>query len=173
GRRGPRGPVRIAGPMTATRLSETATAPPEAGRGFGSGVDSGTGGGLGGGGRGPGPGLVTAAVLVVVLVVSLGVAVTLGAASIGVADVVASVRARLTGQDAGLSQMQEGIIWSLRMPRVLTAAAVGAGLALCGAVMQATTRNPLSDPYLLGLSSGASVGAVLALLVGAQALLPP
>ena len=159
--------------MTATRLSETATAPPEAGRGFGSGVDSGTGGGLGGGGRGPGPGLVTAAVLVVVLVVSLGVAVTLGAASIGVADVVASVRARLTGQDAGLSQMQEGIIWSLRMPRVLTAAAVGAGLALCGAVMQATTRNPLSDPYLLGQSSGASVGAVLALLVGAQALLPP
>ena len=147
--------------MTATRLSETATAPLEAGRG------------LGGGGRGPGPGLVTAAVLVVVLVVSLGVAVTLGAASIGVADVVASVRARLTGQDAGLSQMQEGIIWSLRMPRVLTAAAVGAGLALCGAVMQATTRNPLSDPYLLGLSSGASVGAVLALLVGAQALLPP
>ena len=52
------------------------------------------------------------------------------------------------------------------MPRVLTAAAVGAGLALCGAVMQALTRNPLADPYLLGLSSGASVGAVIVIVLG-------
>ena len=58
------------------------------------------------------------------------------------------------------------------MPRVLTAAAVGAGLALCGAVMQALTRNPLADPYLLGLSSGASVGAVIVIVLGVGLLLP-
>jgi iron complex transport system permease protein len=55
---------------------------------------------------------------------------------------------------------------------VLTAAAVGAGLALSGAVMQAITRNQLADPYLLGLSSGASLGAVSVLLLGVAVLLP-
>ena len=58
------------------------------------------------------------------------------------------------------------------MPRVLTAAAVGAGLAISGAVMQALTRNSLADPYLLGLSSGASLGAVAVLLLGVSLLLP-
>jgi iron complex transport system permease protein len=55
---------------------------------------------------------------------------------------------------------------------VLTAGAVGAGLALAGVVMQAITRNPLADPYLLGLSSGASLGAVAVLLLGTALLLP-
>ena len=63
-------------------------------------------------------------------------------------------------------------MWDLRLPRVLTAAAVGAGLALAGAVMQSLTRNPLADPYLLGLSSGASLGAVAVLVVGVSLLLP-
>jgi len=63
-------------------------------------------------------------------------------------------------------------VWELRLPRVLTAAAVGAGLAIAGAVMQAITRNPLADPYLLGLSSGASLGAVSVVLLGASLLLP-
>jgi iron complex transport system permease protein len=55
---------------------------------------------------------------------------------------------------------------------VLTAAAVGAGLALAGAVMQSLTRNPLADPYLLGLSSGASLGAVGVLVLGIGVVLP-
>jgi iron complex transport system permease protein len=55
---------------------------------------------------------------------------------------------------------------------VLTACAVGAGLAISGVVMQALTRNPLADPYLLGLSSGASFGAVSVLLLGIGLLLP-
>ncbi|MBB6100022.1 iron complex transport system permease protein [Deinobacterium chartae] len=62
---------------------------------------------------------------------------------------------------------QEGIVWSLRLPRALLAAVVGAGLAVAGCVMQALVRNPLADPYLLGVSSGASAGAVLALSGGA------
>jgi iron complex transport system permease protein len=68
--------------------------------------------------------------------------------------------------------MHDAIVWDLRLPRVLTAAAVGAGLALAGAVMQSLTRNPLADPYLLGLSSGASLGAVAVLVVGVGLLLP-
>ncbi len=71
-----------------------------------------------------------------------------------------------------LSQIREAIIWQGRAPRVLTAVFVGAGLALAGAVMQSVTRNPLADPYLLGLSSGASLGAVLVLLLGVGLLLP-
>lgn len=62
---------------------------------------------------------------------------------------------------------QENIVWIIRFPRVLLAAVVGAGLAVIGATMQALTRNPLADPFLLGISSGASVGAVLVILLGA------
>lgn len=66
-----------------------------------------------------------------------------------------------------LQQFQ--IVWMIRMPRVLLAALVGAGLAVVGVVMQAMVRNPLADPYLLGVSSGASVGAVSVLAYGALA----
>ncbi len=84
----------------------------------------------------------------------------------------ASIAAHLGIGEPTLSPLRDGIVWELRMPRVLTAAAVGAGLALCGAVMQALTRNPLADPYLLGLSSGASVGAVIVIVLGVGLLLP-
>lgn len=56
------------------------------------------------------------------------------------------------------------IVWEIRFPRALLAALVGAGLGLVGAALQAVTRNPLSDPHLLGISSGAAFGAILALL---------
>ncbi|GGK43500.1 ABC transporter permease [Pilimelia terevasa] len=58
------------------------------------------------------------------------------------------------------------MIWESRFPRVLLAAAVGMALAVSGAVLQSVTRNPLADPYLLGVSSGASTGAVAVLLLG-------
>lgn len=60
----------------------------------------------------------------------------------------------------------DAIIWSIRMPRVLMAALSGAGLSLVGASVQALVRNPLADPWLLGVSSGASLGAVLVLISG-------
>jgi len=53
------------------------------------------------------------------------------------------------------------IIWQIRLPRILMAILTGAGLSICGAILQAITRNPLADPYLFGISSGASLGAVL------------
>lgn len=58
------------------------------------------------------------------------------------------------------------IIWLLRMPRLILAACAGAGLAVCGVIMQAIVKNPLADPYILGISSGASLGATLAILLG-------
>lgn len=61
------------------------------------------------------------------------------------------------------------IVWQFRLPRALLGAVVGAGLAVVGVVLQAVVRNPLADPYLLGVSSGASFGAVLVLVVGSSA----
>src|SRR5690606_3224522 len=63
----------------------------------------------------------------------------------------------------------EAIVMEIRFPRTLLAALVGASLAVAGAVYQAILRNPLADPYILGVSSGASLGAVLAILTGGGA----
>lgn len=71
-----------------------------------------------------------------------------------------------------LEPLQDAIVWQGRGPRVVAAAGIGAGLALCGGAMQALVRNPLADPYLLGVSSGASVGAVLVLVLGMGVALP-
>jgi len=100
------------------------------------------------------------------LLLSIAVATTIGPAPLSIPDVVASVLAHLGIGRSPLDALHDGIVWQLRLPRVLTAAAVGAGLALVGGVMQALTRNQLADPYLLGLSSGASLGAVSVLLLG-------
>lgn len=65
------------------------------------------------------------------------------------------------------------IVWLLRLPRLVLAALVGAGLSVCGVVMQAIVKNPLADPYILGISSGASLGATAAILLGVGAFLGP
>ncbi|KQY44812.1 iron ABC transporter permease [Cellulomonas sp. Root137] len=106
------------------------------------------------------------------LVVTVLVTVTIGPADLGVAEVARSVAGHLGLPVEAVPRLHDAIVWDLRLPRVLTAAAVGAGLALAGAVMQSLTRNPLADPYLLGLSSGASLGAVAVLVVGVGLLLP-
>lgn len=66
----------------------------------------------------------------------------------------------------GIRDSTQNIVWHLRAPRVLLGMLVGAALTLSGVGMQAFTRNPLAEPYVLGISSGASLGAVLAMLVG-------
>jgi iron complex transport system permease protein len=68
----------------------------------------------------------------------------------------------------GSEGLDGALIATLRAPRVLAAAGVGALLALSGLAMQVLLRNPLADPYVLGTSGGASVGALLALLAGAS-----
>ncbi|MDO8144536.1 putative F420-0 ABC transporter permease subunit [Isoptericola sp. 178] len=116
-------------------------------------------------------GVTTAALLA-----SVVVTVAIGPAGLTPSDVGQVVATRLgLGDLLGLAapdRLDDGIVWQLRLPRVLTAAAVGAGLAVCGVVMQSLTRNPLADPYLLGLSSGASLGAVSVLVLGWLAVLP-
>lgn len=68
--------------------------------------------------------------------------------------------------DGSWSGAEESIVWNVRLPRVILGAAAGAGLAICGATLQAMIRNVLADPYLLGISSGASTGAAAAILFG-------
>ncbi|GAB3205573.1 iron chelate uptake ABC transporter family permease subunit [Marinactinospora endophytica] len=97
---------------------------------------------------------------------SVAVAITIGPAGISVGEVAAVTVSRLGGADSGLSAIREGIVWDLRLPRTLLAAVCGAGLALCGVVMQSLLRNPLADPFVLGVSSGASTGAVLVVVLG-------
>lgn len=77
------------------------------------------------------------------------------------------VWAALTGGAGGL---ESDIVWQLRLPRALAAFACGALLAQAGALLQVLLRNPLADPYVLGISGGAAVGALTAMLAGAGAL---
>jgi iron complex transport system permease protein len=89
------------------------------------------------------------------LLVSIATATAVGPASLGVLDVLAVVRAQLGFGESGVSRIAQGIVWDLRLPRTLLAAICGAGLAVCGAVLQSLLRNPLADPFLLGVSAGA------------------
>ncbi|MDX1531524.1 MAG: iron ABC transporter permease [Rhodothermales bacterium] len=98
--------------------------------------------------------------LLAALAASVGVATAFGSADVTVAEVGRVVLDRL-GLAAGPSETAGIIVWELRLPRVLLAAAVGGGLSVVGVAMQALVRNPLAEPYLLGVSSGASAGAAL------------
>lgn len=101
-----------------------------------------------------------------VLVLSICLAVSVGAVSIPLATVwgvlVDAVAPGLV--EPSWSKGRAAIVWDIRFPRALLAALVGAGLAIVGAALQAVTRNPIADPHLLGISSGAAFGAILALL---------
>lgn len=100
------------------------------------------------------------------LAASVALAITIGPADIRVTDVWSVVAAHLGGEPSGLTPIRDGIVWNLRLPRTLLAAVCGAGLALCGTVMQSLLRNPLADPFVLGVSSGASTGAVAVVVLG-------
>lgn len=100
--------------------------------------------------------------LLAALVVSIAFAVALGAVQIPVTDVVTAIARRLSGRAGG---MNEALVVDLRLPRVLLAALVGACLASAGALYQALFRNPLADPYILGVSSGAGLGATIAFVL--------
>ncbi len=118
-------------------------------------------------------GTATAAVVLgVFLAVSAVLAIGLGSAVVPPAETVRYLWAALSG---GVIQADEvvryQIIWQIRTPRVLLAAVVGAGLGVVGVAVQAMVRNALADPYILGVSSGASVGAVLVSVLGALSAL--
>lgn len=116
-------------------------------------------------GRIPVPPFLLTAMLAVVLAASIAGSLAFGAEPIAFSDVLGALRARLFGGPTP-SFAIDTIVWELRLPRALLAAVAGAGLAAAGAAMQTLVRNPLADPYLLGVSAGASVGATAVLVFG-------
>lgn len=108
--------------------------------------------------------LALLAVVLLVFVVSL--AVSIGEISIPIETTVKAVSNRLFGTTFELSRIHQGIVWDYRLSRALVAASAGAALSLCGVILQALLRNPLAEPYVLGISAGASTGAVAVMILG-------
>ena len=121
----------------------------------------------------PLPGLATPARRVAILAALAAAALlALGASlAVGSIDVGASAIVRALAGDT--SDTASAIVRELRLPRALAAFAVGALLALAGALMQVLLRNPLADPYILGISGGAAAGALGAMLAGAASVVTP
>ena len=103
------------------------------------------------------------------LVFSILAAVTFGNADLSLKDVYSVILYKIF-HIKSMASYSEGaihdVVWLIRLPRVLLALAVGMALSVCGVVMQAIVQNPLADPYVLGISSGASFGATLAIMLG-------
>jgi cobalamin transport system permease protein len=101
-----------------------------------------------------------------VLAVGTLLGIGLGSVAVPVTDSVTIVVDHLLGTRLSSAEASTiAIVWDLRMPRVLTAIVVGAGLAIAGATFQGLLRNPLADPYVLGTASGAALGAAIAVLI--------
>ena len=114
-------------------------------------------------GRGfPVGGITALVILLLVTVVSVLLSVRFGSVSMSTADVAAALMGR--GPES-----QQWIVFDYRLPRALLGVLVGGGLALAGAVFQALLRNPLAEPYILGISGGSAFGAVLVLALGLTA----
>lgn len=109
--------------------------------------------------------------LLIVLIASLLLGVGFGGVKIELAQILLIFLHKLPVLNVyihpGWSNVNETIVLSLRLPRVLLAGLVGAGLALAGAAFQGLFRNPMADPYVIGVSSGAALGAVFAMLLPA------
>ena len=113
--------------------------------------------------------LLTVGGLLVLLLFSVGAAVSVGS-EVALGEVYRVLWHHLTpGALPLLDETADRIVWQLRMPRVLLALLVGGGLSIIGVAMQTLVRNPLAEPYILGISSGASAGAALFFL----GFLPP
>ena len=108
------------------------------------------------------------AVGVAVLAASMALGAALGPAGLSLSGVASEVLSALPGVDVGggLDERQAAILWQIRLPRVVLGALVGGMLALSGAAYQGVFRNPLADPYLLGVAAGAGLGATLAIAYG-------
>lgn len=107
--------------------------------------------------------------MLLLLIFSILASITFGNADISIKEVYRVIAYELFHIDS-LSNYAQGaihdVVWMIRFPRVILALSIGTGLSVCGVVMQAIVRNPLADPYVLGISSGASMGATMAILFG-------
>lgn len=107
--------------------------------------------------------------LLALLVIALFWALSIGTVKLSFVQIYEGIVNQFTSgmaiETAGQGPVHD-IIWLLRLPRLVLAALVGMGLSVCGVIMQAVVKNPLADPYILGISSGASLGATAAILLG-------
>lgn len=110
--------------------------------------------------------LLRAVAGVAILILAILAGVVIGEMPLPPGRVAAVLANKLWAAGYAVEPIDAGIIWAYRMPRTLVAAACGAGLALSGVVLQALVRNALADPYLLGVSAGASTGAVAVTILG-------
>lgn len=100
------------------------------------------------------------------LLVAIVAGVAIGETSISLSAIAQVLANKLWAAGFPVDPIDEGIVWNYRLTRAIVAAACGAGLAISGVVLQSLLRNALADPYLLGISAGASTGAVLVAIVG-------
>lgn len=108
--------------------------------------------------------------LVFLLVGVFACGIIIGPTLMSLSDVRIALAHNIFGAEAPASASSaNAVIWDIRIPRLILGAAVGAGLAVAGAILQAVVRNALADPYILGINSGASTGAALATLFGVSA----
>ena len=117
--------------------------------------------------------LLRCSVLAIILFVVVVIALKLGAVQVSLYGLGRDLIRVLLGQSSAISSDYGMIVVDIRLPRILLAIVVGASLSVAGASFQALLRNPLADPYVLGVSSGAAVGAILALMLENQLSLSP
>jgi iron complex transport system permease protein len=110
--------------------------------------------------------LTVTILLSLLLLLVILISITLGSVRVPPLRSIRILFQGILGLKGGRSEMERTIILSLRLPRAILAGLVGAGLSVSGATFQALLRNPLADPYILGVSSGAAVGAIIAILLG-------
>ncbi len=97
---------------------------------------------------------------------AVAVATAIGDYAISLGTVVLAVTNGLGLTGAEIPPIEQSVVWDLRLSRALVAALAGAGLAICGAILQALLRNALAEPFVLGVSAGASTGAVAVIVLG-------
>ncbi|MFH2011416.1 MAG: iron chelate uptake ABC transporter family permease subunit [Pseudomonadota bacterium] len=110
--------------------------------------------------------LISLTFILIFFLVSI-LSISLGTADIGFMKIIRGVFGGITDPVLGWTDTDRVIILQIRLPRIILAGVVGASLSVSGVVFQGLFRNPLADPYILGISSGSAVGAVLAIISGA------
>ena len=109
-------------------------------------------------------------ILLIILILSIGLFTTIGTAKVSVLDIFKIIGSKipLISEYIDISNIADSsmsIIWNLRLPRVLLGAIIGASLSVAGAAFQGMFKNPMADPYVIGISSGAALGAALAIVL--------
>ena len=110
--------------------------------------------------------IIVTTLLGFLLILILLLSITVGSVRVNPYRSIAILLQSILGSKETGTETERAIILSLRFPRALLAGLVGAGLSVSGAIFQALLRNPLADPYILGVSSGAAVGAIVAIMMG-------